>query len=194
VLLVVDNYDSFTFNIVQVLELLGVRTDVRQNDAIDLAGIERLAPEGILLSPGPGTPDQAGITLDAIRRFAGHLPIFGICLGHQAIARAYGGVVVRAGRLMHGRTSPIVHGGRGVFAPLPSPFAAARYHSLVVDAARLPSCLEPTAWTAEGELMGLRHRSFDVEGVQFHPESFLTEHGAALLAGFVARLAHGGRG
>ena len=192
-LLVVDNYDSFTFNVVQVLAQLGVRTDVRQNDAIDLAGIERLAPEGILLSPGPGTPDQAGITLDVIRRFAGELPIFGICLGHQAIARAYGGAVVRAGWLMHGRTSPIVHEGRGVFAGLPSPFHAARYHSLVVDAARLPTCLEPTAWTAEGELMGLRHRALELEGVQFHPESFLSEHGPALLAGFVARLADGGR-
>jgi anthranilate synthase/aminodeoxychorismate synthase-like glutamine amidotransferase len=193
VLLVVDNYDSFTFNVVQVLEQLGARTDVRSNDGIDLEGIEKLAPEGILLSPGPGTPDQAGITLDVIRRFAGELPLFGICLGHQAIARAYGGGVVRAGRLMHGRTSPIVHQGRGVFAGVPSPFVAARYHSLLVDPATLPPCLEPTAWTTEGELMGLRHRSLELEGVQFHPESFLTEHGATLLAAFVARLPQGGR-
>jgi anthranilate synthase component 2 len=193
VLLVVDNYDSFTFNIVQLLAQLGVRTEVIRNDAIDVAGIERLAPEGILISPGPGTPDEAGVTLGALRHFAGKLPIFGVCLGHQAIGQVFGGHVIRAPRLMHGRTSPILHEGKGVFSGLPSPFAATRYHSLVVDWDRLPDVLEPTAWTAERELMGVRHRTVDVEGVQFHPESFLTEHGSKLLAEFVARLPRGGR-
>jgi anthranilate synthase/aminodeoxychorismate synthase-like glutamine amidotransferase len=193
VLLVVDNYDSFTFNIVQLLAQLEVKTHVVRNDAIDLLGIERLAPEGILLSPGPGTPEDAGITVPVIQSFAGKLPLFGVCLGHQAMGQVFGGRVVRAPRLMHGRTSPILHEGAGVFSGLPSPFTATRYHSLIVDWDTLPEVLVPTAWTAERELMGLRHRTLDVEGVQFHPESFLTEHGRELLAAFVARLPERGR-
>ena len=192
-LLVVDNYDSFTFNIVQLLAQLEVKTHVVRNDAIDLLGIERLAPEGILLSPGPGTPEDAGITVPVIQSFAGKLPLFGVCLGHQAMGQVFGGRVVRAPRLMHGRTSPILHEGAGVFSGLPSPFTATRYHSLIVDWDTLPEVLVPTAWTAERELMGLRHRTLDVEGVQFHPESFLTEHGRELLAAFVARLPERGR-
>lgn len=192
-LLVVDNYDSFTFNIVQLLAQLGVKSHVVRNDAIDVAGITALAPEGILLSPGPGTPEQAGITVPVIEHFAGKLPLFGVCLGHQAMGHVFGGRVVRAPRLMHGRTSPILHEGGGVFEGLPSPLTATRYHSLIVDWASLPDALVPTAWTAERELMGMRHRSLDVEGVQFHPESFLTEHGAPMLEGFVRRLPERGR-
>ena len=193
VILVVDNYDSFTFNLVQYLAELGARVEVRRNDAIDVAGIAALEPEGVLLSPGPGTPREAGVTLDVVRELSGRLPILGVCLGHQAIGEAFGGQVVRAPRLMHGRTSPIVHEGAGVFAGLPSPFAATRYHSLVVDWPSLPDVLVPTAWTAERELMGLRHRDLEVEGVQFHPESFLTEHGHAMLERFLERLPKRGR-
>jgi anthranilate synthase/aminodeoxychorismate synthase-like glutamine amidotransferase len=192
VILVIDNYDSFTFNLVQYLGELGAVVRVVRNDAIDAAGIDALDPEGILLSPGPGTPTEAGITLDVIASQGGRRPILGVCLGHQAIGHAYGGRVVRAERLMHGRTSPIEHAGAGVFAGLPSPFEATRYHSLIVERASLPDVLEPTAWTAEGELMGMRHRELDVEGVQFHPESFLTEHGHSLLANFLRRLPAGG--
>jgi anthranilate synthase/aminodeoxychorismate synthase-like glutamine amidotransferase len=184
---VVDNYDSFTFNLVQYLLELGAETVVHRNDAIDLATLEGLAPDGLLLSPGPGRPEKAGITLDAIRLFAGRVPILGVCLGHQAIAVAYGGAVVPARRLMHGRTSEIRHEGRGVFAGLASPIVAARYHSLAVDP-QLPAALEATAWSDDGEIMGLRHRSLDVEGVQFHPESFLTPDGHAMLRGFLSRV------
>lgn len=191
-ILVIDNYDSFTFNLVQYLGELRAAVRVVRNDAIDIAGIDALDPEGILLSPGPGAPDEAGITLDVIAAQGGKRPILGVCLGHQAIGQAFGGRVVRAERLMHGRTSPIEHRGAGVFAGLPSPFEATRYHSLIVERASLPEVLEPTAWTAEGELMGMRHRELDVEGVQFHPESFLTEHGHALLANFLRRLPAGG--
>jgi len=187
-ILVVDNYDSFTFNLVQYLGELGARVQVVRNDAITIEGIRALGPEGILLSPGPGTPDEAGITLRVIGELAGEVPILGVCLGHQAIGQAFGGKVIRAPRLMHGRTSPILHEGQGVFAGIPSPFAATRYHSLIVERGSLPDVLAPTAWTAEGELMGMRHRALDVEGVQFHPESFLTEHGHALLANFLGRL------
>ncbi|UJR80270.1 anthranilate synthase component II [Sandaracinus amylolyticus] len=191
-ILVIDNYDSFTFNLVQYLGELGAAVKVVRNDAIDLAGIDALDPEGILLSPGPGTPDEAGITLDVIRHQSGKRPILGVCLGHQAIGQAFGGRVIRAPRLMHGRTSPILHSSEGVFEGLPSPFEATRYHSLIVERETLPEVLRPTAWTAEGELMGMRHRDLDVEGVQFHPESFLTEHGHAMLASFLRRLPRGG--
>ncbi|HEY8430193.1 MAG TPA: aminodeoxychorismate/anthranilate synthase component II [Sandaracinaceae bacterium] len=192
-ILVVDNYDSFTYNLVQYLAQAGAVVRVHRNDAIDVEGIVALDPEGILISPGPGTPDDAGVTLSVVRELAGRIPIFGVCLGHQAIAQAYGGRIVRASRLMHGRTSPIHHRGQGVFAGLPSPFTATRYHSLLVERESLPDVLEITAETAEGEIMGLRHRELDVEGVQFHPESFLTEHGHALLGNFLARLPSGGR-
>ena len=185
--LVIDNYDSFTFNLVQYLGELGVAdTIVVKNDAIDLAGITALAPAGVLVSPGPCTPNDAGISLDAVARV--EVPVLGVCLGHQAIGQAFGGNVVRADRLMHGRTSPILHEGRGVFAGLPSPFEATRYHSLIVDRETLPACLEITAWTAEGEIMGVRHRERAVEGVQFHPESILTTHGKELLANWVRSL------
>ena len=186
--LVVDNYDSFTFNLVQYLGELGAECEVIRNDARSVDEIEAALPERILLSPGPCTPDDAGICLEVIRRLAGKVPILGVCLGHQSIGQAFGGKVVRAGRLMHGRTSPILHEGKGVFAGLPSPFEATRYHSLLVERASLPDCLEITAWTAEGEIMGLRHKERDVEGVQFHPESVLTPHGKDLLANWVRRL------
>jgi len=192
-ILVIDNYDSFTYNLVQYLGELGAAVEVFRNDAIDVAGIERRVPEGILISPGPGTPDDAGVTLEVITRLAGVIPLLGVCLGHQAIGQAFGGSVVRAARLMHGRTSPIEHDGRGVFAGLPSPFRATRYHSLIVEQASLPPELEVSAWTAEGELMGVRHRRLAVEGVQFHPESFLTEHGHAMLRNFLDQLPEKGR-
>lgn len=184
--LVIDNYDSFTYNIVQYLGELGVEMRVVKNDAIDLAGIKADAADGVLVSPGPCTPDDAGISLEAVR--SARVPVFGVCLGHQTIGQAFGGKVVRADRLMHGRTSPILHEGRGVFAGLPSPFEATRYHSLIVERATLPACLEVTAWTAEGEIMGFRHRERAVEGVQFHPESILTTHGKELLANWVRSL------
>jgi anthranilate synthase/aminodeoxychorismate synthase-like glutamine amidotransferase len=194
-ILVVDNYDSFTYNLVQYLGELGAEVEVHRNDAIDTAGIARRAPEGILISPGPGTPDEAGVTLAAVRELGASIPLLGVCLGHQAIGQAFGGRVIRAPRLMHGRTSPIEHGGQGVFTGLPSPFRATRYHSLIVAREGLPAELEVTAWTAEGEIMGLRHRSLPIEGVQFHPESFLTEHGHAMLRTFLDRLPeHGRRG
>jgi para-aminobenzoate synthetase component II len=192
-ILVIDNYDSFTYNLVQYLGELGAAVEVFRNDAIDVAALERRAPEGILISPGPGTPADAGVTLEAIIRLAGVIPILGVCLGHQAIGQAFGGSVVRAGRLMHGRTSPIEHDGRGVFAGIPSPFLATRYHSLIVEHASLPPELEVSAWTAEGELMGVRHKRLAVEGVQFHPESFLTEHGHAMLRNFLDQLPEKGR-
>lgn len=185
-ILVIDNYDSFTFNLVQYLGELGATVEVYRNDRLTVEQVAAKAPERILISPGPCTPDQAGISLEVIRRLAGKIPIFGVCLGHQAIGQVFGGRVVRAGRVMHGKTSPILHDGRGVFQGLPSPFAATRYHSLLVERASLPDALEVTAETAEGEIMGLRHRSFPVEGVQFHPESILTEHGHSLLKNFLA--------
>jgi len=192
--LVVDNYDSFTYNLVQYLEELGTRTLVVKNDAIDVDQVRAMAPSGILLSPGPCTPKEAGICVEAIRAMAGHVPILGVCLGHQSIADAFGGQVVRAPRLMHGKTSPIEHDGRGVFAGLPSPFVATRYHSLIVAREDLPKELEVSAWTSEGEIMGLRHVSADVEGVQFHPESILTVEGKRLLGNWVQRLAPADRG
>jgi anthranilate synthase/aminodeoxychorismate synthase-like glutamine amidotransferase len=186
--LVLDNYDSFTWNLVQYLGELGATCEVVKNDALGVAGIAERAPDGLLISPGPCTPNEAGVSLDAIRELAGKIPIFGVCLGHQAIGQAFGGNVVRAGRLMHGKTSPIVHDGTGVFASIPSPFEATRYHSLLVERESLPACLAVTAWTAEGEIMGLRHQTLDVEGVQFHPESVLTLQGKSLLGNWVARV------
>jgi anthranilate synthase/aminodeoxychorismate synthase-like glutamine amidotransferase len=190
--LVLDNYDSFTFNLVQYLGELGAAVEVFKNDAIDVAGIRARAPGGILISPGPCTPNEAGISLTLLHALGGELPllpIFGVCLGHQAIGQAYGGRVVRADRLMHGKTSPILHDGRSLFEGLPSPFEATRYHSLIVERATLPASLEISAWTAEGEIMGLRHRELPVEGVQFHPESILTREGKELVANWVRRLA-----
>jgi anthranilate synthase/aminodeoxychorismate synthase-like glutamine amidotransferase len=186
--LVVDNYDSFTFNLVQYLGELGAKVDVYKNDAIDVSRIRALAPDGVLISPGPCTPNEAGVSLDLLRELGSAMSILGVCLGHQAIGQAYGGRVVRASRLMHGKTSPILHDGRGVFAGLPSPFDATRYHSLLVERASMPACLEVSAWTAEGEIMGLRHREHDVEGVQFHPESVLTKEGKRLVENWLKRL------
>ncbi|MDN4070673.1 aminodeoxychorismate/anthranilate synthase component II [Paenibacillus sp. FSL R5-0407] len=188
-ILVIDNYDSFTYNLVQYLGELGEEVTVRRNDEIDLAGIEDLKPDHILLSPGPCTPNEAGITLAVIERFKGSIPIFGVCLGHQAIGQAFGGNVIRAERLMHGKTSPIHHHGDSVFAGLPSPFTATRYHSLIVERESLPDCLEITAETEEGEIMGLRHKEYAVEGVQFHPESIITDHGHQILRNFLSRKA-----
>ena len=192
-ILVIDNYDSFTYNLVQYLGELGAVVEVFRNDAIDVAGIERREPEGVLISPGPGTPDDAGVSLEVVRKLAGAMPLLGVCLGHQAMGQAFGGRVVRAPRLMHGRTSPIEHDGRGLFRGLPSPFRATRYHSLIVERSSIPKELEVSAWTAEGEVMGLRHRELSLEGVQFHPESFLTEHGHAMLRNFLELLPEQGR-
>ena len=189
-LLLIDNYDSFTFNLAQYLGELGEEVRVLRNDALDVAGIRALAPSRILISPGPGTPDDAGVSLDLLREFAGEIPILGVCLGHQAIGQAFGGTIVRAKQIMHGKTSLIHHSGDGVFAGLPNPFEATRYHSLVVERASLPECLEITAWTQTpdggfDEIMGLRHRTLPVEGVQFHPESILTQRGHDLLRNFL---------
>jgi len=183
-ILVIDNYDSFVYNLVQYLGELGAEVKIVRNDAIGLDEIERLAPSHILISPGPCTPNEAGISLAAIRRFSGRIPILGVCLGHQAIAQAFGGRIGRAPRLMHGKTSEIHHTAVGVFSGLPSPFVATRYHSLIVEEP-LPDPLVKTAWTTEGELMGLQHREHPTFGVQFHPESILTEHGHALLRNFL---------
>jgi len=183
-ILVIDNYDSFTFNLVQYLGELGETPFIYRNDQINIDEISELAPARILISPGPCTPDEAGISMDVIRHFSGKLPIFGVCLGHQSMAQVFGGSVIRAPRLMHGKTSPIEHDQQGIFAGLPTPFTATRYHSLIVDEP-LPDCLVRTAWTAEGELMGLRHKEHPTFGVQFHPESILTEHGHQMLKNFL---------
>ena len=193
-ILMIDNYDSFTWNVVQYLWELGAEVDVQRNDAISLADIESRAPGGICISPGPCSPKEAGISMSVIEHFAGKVPIFGICLGQQSIGAVFGGQIVRAQKVMHGKTSPIYHTGEGVFKDLPSPFTATRYHSLVVDADSLPDCLEVTAWTEEDSgakeaIMGLRHRELDIEGVQFHPESILSEHGHAMLGQLLARCA-----
>ena len=185
-LLMIDNYDSFTYNLVQYLGELGVDVQTWRNDAITCDQIADLAPEHIVLSPGPCTPNEAGISLEVLARFSGQIPILGVCLGHQSLGQAFGGRVVRAGRLMHGKTSEILHDGRGVFRGVPSPFTAVRYHSLLVERASLPDCLEISAETDIGEIMGLRHKDLPVEGVQFHPESIATEHGMELLRNFVA--------
>ena len=188
-LLVIDNYDSFTYNLVQYFGELGEEVRVVRNDAIDIKGITALAPARIVVSPGPCTPDEAGISVAAIRAFAGKLPILGVCLGHQAIGKAFGAAIVHAGRVMHGKTSAIDHKGQGVFAGLPSPLRATRYHSLAIERARLPECLEIIAASEDGEIMGVRHRQFPIQGVQFHPESILTEHGHALLKNFLQPVA-----
>jgi anthranilate synthase/aminodeoxychorismate synthase-like glutamine amidotransferase len=185
----IDNYDSFTYNLVQYLGELGAELEVRRNDAIDIAGVRAMAPQAIVISPGPCTPKEAGVSVPLLRAMAGELPILGVCLGHQCIGEAFGGKVVRAGRLMHGKTSPIVHDGRNIFAGLPNPFDAMRYHSLLVDADSVPSSLEVSARTAEGEVMGLRHRTLPVEGIQFHPESIGTPDGKRLLANFLKQVA-----
>jgi anthranilate synthase/aminodeoxychorismate synthase-like glutamine amidotransferase len=192
-LLMIDNYDSFTYNLVQYLRELGAEVAVHRNDRIGLEEIRALRPERIVLSPGPCSPAEAGICCDVIRTFGADTPVLGVCLGHQCIGAAYGGRIVRADRLMHGKTSPIHHDGRGVFRELPNPFEATRYHSLLVERGTLPDCLEIAAETAEGEVMGVRHRSDPVEGVQFHPESILTQCGKALLANFLAGSATCGR-
>ena len=189
-LLMIDNYDSFTYNLVQYLGELGQQVHVLRNDALDVAGIRALAPSHIMISPGPGTPNDAGVSLDLLRELSGQVPIFGVCLGHQAIGQAFGGRVIQAKQIMHGKTSPVRHRGLGVFAGLPDPFEATRYHSLVVEQHSLPECLEVTAWTenADGsidEIMGLRHKTLAVEGVQFHPESILTQHGHDQLRNFL---------
>ncbi|WP_079914942.1 aminodeoxychorismate/anthranilate synthase component II [Paenibacillus sp. 32352] len=184
-ILVIDNYDSFTYNLVQYLGELGQRVEVRRNDEIDLAGIEAMKPDHILISPGPCTPNEAGISLSLIEHFKGKIPILGVCLGHQSIGQVFGGEVVRAERLMHGKTSPILHDGKTLFRDIPSPFTATRYHSLIVNRETLPDCLEISAETEEGEIMGLRHKEYPIEGVQFHPESIITDHGLRLLRNFL---------
>jgi anthranilate synthase/aminodeoxychorismate synthase-like glutamine amidotransferase len=189
-ILMIDNYDSFTYNLVQYLGELGADVEVHRNDKITPDEIAAKAPAGIVISPGPCDPDKAGISLEVVERFAGKVPLLGVCLGHQCIGQAFGGRVVAAGRLMHGKTSPIEHDGRGVFRGLSQGFVATRYHSLLVERDSLPDVLEVSAWTAEGEVMGLRHRTLAVEGVQFHPESILTSEGKRLLANFLDMTAH----
>ncbi|MDK2888938.1 MAG: para-aminobenzoate synthetase component [Thermoanaerobacter sp.] len=183
--IMIDNYDSFVYNLVQYLQELGQEVRVFRNDRVTLEEMEALSPSHIVISPGPCTPDEAGISLAAIKHFAGRIPILGVCLGHQAIGQAFGGRVVRAGRPMHGKTSLVYHDGTGIYRGLPNPFAAARYHSLLVERETLPDCLTITAQTDQGEIMGLRHREYPVEGVQFHPESILTMVGKKLLANFL---------
>ncbi|MBW2466286.1 MAG: aminodeoxychorismate/anthranilate synthase component II [Deltaproteobacteria bacterium] len=184
-IVIIDNYDSFTYNIVQTIGGLGAEVKVFRNDKVDVSFIEALKPDRLMISPGPCTPAKAGISIEAIRYFTGKIPILGVCLGHQSIGEAFGGETVRAGRLMHGKTSPITHDGKGVFTNLPNPFEAMRYHSLVVNEANLPDCLEVTARSDQGELMGLRHRELPIEGVQFHPESIMTPDGIELLKNFL---------
>jgi anthranilate synthase component 2 len=186
-LLMIDNYDSFTYNLVQYFGELGEDVKVLRNDEMTVAEIERLAPERIVLSPGPCTPNEAGVSLELIEKFKGRVPLLGVCLGHQAIGQAFGGRIVHAKTLMHGKVSRIHHAGKGVFRGLPTPYDATRYHSLAIDPQSCPQELEVTAWTEDGEIMGVRHRSLPIEGVQFHPESILTEHGHALLRNFLTK-------
>jgi len=190
-LLMIDNYDSFTYNLVQYLAELGEDVRVYRNDQISVDEVARLKPDHIVISPGPCTPNEAGVSLEVIRHFAGKIPLLGVCLGHQAIGQAFGGKVVRARQVMHGKTSSIHHADKGVFKRLPNPFEATRYHSLIIEQASLPACLEVTAWTENergerDEIMGVRHREYALEGVQFHPESILTQHGHAMLKNFLA--------
>ena len=191
-LLLIDNYDSFTYNLVQAFLVLGADVRVFRNDAIDIAAAKALQPTHLCISPGPGTPYDAGVSMDMIRAFAGQIPVFGVCLGHQSITEVFGGKVVRAGRLMHGKTSPVNHDGRTLFAGLPQPCEVGRYHSLIAQPESLPAVLEVSARTPEGEIMGIRHREFMVEGVQFHPESVLTPEGPTLMGNFL-KFRHGER-
>ncbi|MBD2866068.1 aminodeoxychorismate/anthranilate synthase component II [Paenibacillus oceani] len=193
-ILVIDNYDSFTYNLVQYLGEIGQEVVVRRNDQIDLAGIEELNPDHILISPGPCTPNEAGISLALIDRFKGKIPILGVCLGHQSIGQVFGGEVIRAEKLMHGKTSEIFHDGKTIFTGIPSPYTATRYHSLIVLRETLPDCLEISAETKDGEIMGLRHKEYPIEGVQFHPESIITDHGLTLLRNFIGITAASGAG
>lgn len=186
-ILLIDNYDSFTWNLYQYFCELGAEVQVRRNDALTLAHIDALNPQKIVISPGPCTPNDAGISLAVIRHYAGRIPMLGVCLGHQAMAQAFGASVVRAAKVMHGKMSPVTHNGQGVFRGLPSPLTVTRYHSLIVDPATLPECFEITAWSETQEIMGIRHREWDLEGVQFHPESILSEQGHALLENFLRR-------
>ncbi len=186
-LLMIDNYDSFTYNIVQYFGELGEDVRTVRNDEISLEQIADMNPDRICISPGPKSPIDAGVSVDVLKEFKGKLPILGVCLGHQAIGEAFGGKIIRAKQVMHGKTSKIAHTGEGVFKGLPSPFTVIRYHSLAIERASLPSCLEVTAWTDDGEIMGVRHKEFDIEGVQFHPESILSEHGHAMLKNFLER-------
>lgn len=186
-ILLIDNYDSFTWNLYQYFCELGADVQVKRNDELTLSQIDTLKPQKIVISPGPCTPDDAGISLDVIRRYAGRLPILGVCLGHQAIAQAFGATIVRAAKVMHGKTSPIRHTGQGVFQGLTNPLTVTRYHSLLIDPATLPDCFEVTAWSDTQEIMGIRHTTWDLEGVQFHPESILSEQGHQLLANFLNR-------
>ena len=188
-LLMIDNYDSFTYNIVQYFGELGEDVRTVRNDEITLEEIAALDPDRICISPGPKAPKDAGVSVDVLKHFKGRKPILGVCLGHQAIGEAFGGKIIRAKQVMHGKTSKIAHIGEGVFKGLPSPFTVIRYHSLAIERASLPACLEVTAWTDDGEIMGVRHKEFDIEGVQFHPESILSEHGHAMLKNFLERTA-----
>lgn len=186
-ILLIDNYDSFTWNLYQYFCELGAQVEVRRNDVISLADIDSLSPEKIVISPGPCTPDESGVSLDVIRHYAGKLPLLGVCLGHQAIGQVFGARIVRAQKVMHGKTSPVTHTGKGVFQGLNNPLTVTRYHSLVIEPASLPDCFEVTAWSDSQEIMGIRHRQWDLEGVQFHPESILSEQGHELLANFLSR-------
>ncbi|MGX5029195.1 aminodeoxychorismate synthase component 2 [Enterobacter asburiae] len=186
-ILLIDNYDSFTWNLYQYFCELGAEVVVRRNDEIGMTDIETLAPQKIVISPGPCTPSESGISLDVIHHYSGRLPILGVCLGHQAIAQAFGAAIVRAAKVMHGKTSPVTHAGTGVFTGLNNPLTVTRYHSLVIDPPTLPDCFDVTAWSESQEIMGIRHREYDLEGVQFHPESILSEQGHALLANFLHR-------
>lgn len=185
-ILMIDNYDSFTFNLVQFLGEFGQELIVKRNDEVTISEIEELAPSFLMVSPGPCSPNEAGISLRVIEHFAGEIPILGVCLGHQSIAQVFGGDVVRADRLMHGKTSPMYHDGKTIFQGIPNPFHATRYHSLIVKKETLPDCLEVSSWTEEGEIMGIRHKELPIEGVQFHPESIMTSHGKELLQNFIA--------
>jgi anthranilate synthase component II len=184
-LLMIDNYDSFTYNLVQYLGELGEEVVVKRNDEVTLGEIEKMQPQRIVISPGPCTPNEAGVSVPLIEKFQGRIPLLGVCLGHQSIGQAFGGNIIHAKTLMHGKTSQITHTGAGVFAGLPTPYRATRYHSLVIERESCPDCLEVTAWTDDGEIMGVRHKSLPIEGVQFHPESIMTEHGHALLKNFL---------